>query len=285
MEQKQIERDFDNMIMTLIERVEVNQIVIISKMVDDNFKTKKELDEYLTDGKNKIKADSLILFNNVDKIDPPSHEVEIDDLRKVFNEGFEFLADKIDQQCQLGESLYEINEMIRNAVKVVDIQFDKLNYKDWFVQKMALISSDTFYVVVGHHRVAYPSVHFNFDTLMPQIDLYFKFRKNLLRELKYRLVDIFSKYLLLPDIEQLPVIKYHCNPIEICELIEALVTSKYFDDTKKLKTFFMEIFQVDRDLYKDKKLAIKKKQGNRSSFLLKLSDDFDSYVYPKNKKQ
>lgn len=279
----QLSANFKNKIEALIKRIAINQVVFFSEEIQSKYNSELELDAWLSNN-NKIVADSAMLFNNVEsfaKDAQPTQELENDQLKASFEDSIGFLTNQIDIACRTGENRYEINELLKETILKLNNQCARLNYKSWFELHNPLINDKVFFIVYRNKRIGYPLQHLQFDTCRHLINQEFLFRKNLLLQLKEAIVEIYSEYLLLPDNPTIPVIKYQCNAVDICELTIAIVESKLIGltavESEKFKAILLQIFNVNSTVFTKSKHEIFKRKVNgngRNKFMEKLSDEF-----------
>lgn len=272
-------KEFEQQIMKLLKRLEINQIVFCAELVDNNLKTKKAVDEYLTQNLKKITVNTAFCFNDVDQLEIPSQEKENEGIQTLFNIAVKNINDKIEQLIQREANLYEISDWIKGAIEKIDLQIGGMKYNKWLEEKNAFFSENLYFLVIEGIRYPYTLPQLEITFTRGLIESEFAQRKRVLYELKYQLIDIYSKYLILPDIEKIPIIEFTCKPIDICTLIEAVTTSEYFKQKEKLKAILVELFKITPETYKDKKYIIKNKQESRAGFLRILAENFDRYKY------
>jgi hypothetical protein len=88
-----------------------------------------------------------------------------------------------------------------------------------------------------------------------------------LRQLKSDLVDICSKYLLMPMTN--PVFTYTCSEADICAVITAIGNSKFINESQKLKSILLKLLNIDSRGYTSAMYEYKKKI-TMSKFIIEL---------------
>jgi hypothetical protein len=271
-------KQFLTKIDTLLERFEVNHIVCRSNEVDRKKWGIKEIDKFLNKGPSrKIQANSTIFLNSLESPELMDQASEDDDLEISVSNLIKVIDIEINKLCQDGENLYTLNTLIREAIIKLDNFILKLNYGSWLVDKNPNNNDNVIYLLVNKKRESFRKTQIDFETACKVFfDEHFAYRILLIKELKIALVDVYSKYLLLPFGVN-PKIEYSCTQTDICELIYAISNAMdAIPEQQKLLAILMDIFNIQPAEFTNAKYEIRNRKKDKSSFVRKLADQIDN---------
>ena len=265
----------------LLKKIQINHIVCISDEIINAGWDFKRVEKYFAENSyHKIKVTTpIFLFSLENSAQKPQY---IDD--EVVNEfaSFNNYIDKhIRMLCENGENLYEINEQIRVVIQKISKAVSLMNYESWLIEKDAR-NKDVIFLLIGKERRSYTELRFDLMTICKHnFDIAFFLRKNLLNEMKFALIELYSKYLLLPHQSKLPKIKYQCSKTDISELIHAISLETTIDENEQFKAILMGMFDISKDEYNNAIYYIRHREKGKSKFVKKLSDNIDNLKVPK----
>jgi len=84
------------------------------------------------------------------------------------------------------------------------------------------------------------------------------------------LVDIYSKYLILPTTGIKPKFEYDGNAIDICELALAISSLGKISDVEKVDAILLDMFGISREVYVNSSHSIRNRLRDKSIFVHKL---------------
>ncbi len=275
MELSLIKTEFGNMIDSFLERIKINHVVCLAPCDENGERwTEQECEKWIQSSSyNKISIQMAFFFNDHANDKITLQEIE----NKFLFDELElckcFVGNKIEQLSKQGENLYQLNSLIRDAIKLLDANILRMNYTDWLKEKDPFNNSNIFFLVTDIKRVVKRPIEIDIQShCMLLVDYNFDYRGALLYQLKSYLVDVYSTYLLLPSIGVNPKIKYDCSPTDICELILAISSSGVITESEKLKAILMDMFEIPMDVYNASSYSIRNRKKEKSVFVKSLSN-------------
>jgi hypothetical protein len=276
MELEEIKAKFDQEIGKFLSRTKINHVVCMAPLHTDGTSwTEAECDDFLAKSSyNKLPISNIFLLNKNSKIKFQSDEYNA--LNKSLRKCAQFLTDHIIEFCKDGENQYELNELIRNAFQLIDSSIAKMTYKSWQNEVLKNNPGNTFFLVFKNKKISKHGVYIDIETHCRHlIEQEFGYREILLYRLKDYLIDIYSRYLLLPTIGGNPKITYTCSSTDICELLMAIGNWNEITDSEKLKSILMEMFGISKPVFNKASHEIRNRSSSKSIFVKKLSDNLD----------
>jgi len=235
--------EFNNCIDALLKRVQINYIFCFSNRVEIDKWDFDNYEKYLGDSSHKITVNSALFLNSIKEPYLLDEISETNDLNNKFGNFHDFVDDQINKLCKKGHNLYDLNDLIRVAVKKIDKHISNMNYESWKKEGNVLDNENILFLVIGNQKRTYRGIYFEIECGL-YFDNSFAFRRNLLNEMKYNLVDVYSKYLLLPHHRTLPKIKYTCSDSDISILIKSLWHANAIQDNNELKSILLKLFNL-----------------------------------------
>ncbi len=286
---KDIKKEYDQEIERFLNRINVNHIVCVAPYHKKNGKswTEKECENWIKkDSYHKIPINNIFLLNDHQNSIIRTQEEEYQALFNSLEECVLFINDKIDLLCKQGESLYELNDLIRTTLQLLDTKIDSMNYDTWLRKSYQNENDDIFYLLIGQKKIPKSKIYIDIGTYcMHLVNYDFEYRKLLLYRLKNYLVDIYSRYLILPSIGINPKIKYDCSPTDICELLYAISNSGLITGSEKFKAILMDMFGITSEFYDNASHCIRNRQKAKSVFVQELSDQLNALKPSKKRKK
>ena len=279
MELEKIKNAYNKEIKKFLNRVELNHILCIAPLHKNGKSwTEKECNNWIkNDRYHKIPIRNIFLLNDHTNAIIKDQQDEYNALNDALFKCTAFIYDKIDKCWQSGENLYELNELLRNTLILIDDKIAATNYNTWKQESYKDGVDDIYYLVVNRKKIPQSKDVIDIQTYcMNFVIADFSYRQSLLYRLKNCLVDIYSKYLLLPSIDLNPAIKYDCSPTDICELLLAISNAGVITDSEKLKAILMKMFDISADDYKKSSYDIRNRKKNKSVFVQMLSDKLNA---------
>jgi hypothetical protein len=286
MELEKIKNAYNREIKKFLNRVELNHILCVAPRHENGKSwTEKECNNWIKNDRfHKISIRNIFLLNDHTNATIKDQQDEYDALNEALSKCTEFIYDKIDKCCQSGENLYELNELLRNTLILLDAKIGAMNYDTWKQESYNDEVDDIYYLIIKSKKVPISKDEIDIQTFcMPFLYNEFNFRRLMLYRLKNCLVDIYSTYLLLPSIGANPKIKFDCSPTDICELLLAISNAGVITDSEKLKAIFMDVFGISREFYNNTLHAIRNRKKDKSVFVKELSDKLNDLPSPKTK--
>jgi len=271
-------KKIDNEIKNSINRIEINQIVCTSNEAITKKWGIKEVEKHLRSGKhNRIDVNTAIFLNDLNNKSITTSEDERDALDKQIDKSFKVLSENFEKLIPFGENLYDLNECARSNIIKIDEAIASQNYDDWLKRKDPRNNLTTFFLLIKKNQIPFSEMSIDITSrCMHLIDFEFKYRRHKLQQLKNFLVDIYSKYLLLPNLEYLPTINYSCTQTDICELIISLTgVIETNNEYEKSKAILLSIFGITNIQYNNAMNQITKRKKEKSVFTLKLSENIN----------
>lgn len=268
-----IEEKFKKVFDELLNRVRINEIVCFSNQVNENNWSVEDIRTYLEDSqsRNTLLANNAMCFFDSTLLQSPTAFTELDEIKEEFTKAYTFFENNIEVMCIQGEDIYTINELMKEYIKEIDRVISQMNFTFWWNTNDLNNKKGVLFLLVGKERMELKGLQIDIRALCGQIiDEQFKVRELVLKELKMKMVDIYSKFLVYPDINKIPTIKHDCSNAEISELIFALVNSEKIVDKIPLKTFLLELFALSSAQYSKSISDIKNRRIGRNKFLEKL---------------
>jgi len=244
METEKIIAEFNNLIDSLLKRVQINYVLCFSTKAEINKWNFDTYEKYLGDSNYKITVNSALFLNSIKDPYLLDEISETNDLNNRFGDFYNFIEEYINNLCKKGYNLYELNDLIREAIKKINEQISYMNYESWKEKYNVSNKENIFFLVIGNEKRTYKGHYFEIECGF-YFENTFAFRKNLLNEMKCKLVDVYSEYLLLPYHSTLPVIEYTCSDSDICTLIKALWHSEYIIHNNELKSILLKLFSFN----------------------------------------
>jgi len=283
MEANEVINTFNGHIDTLIKRVQVNHVVFTSRKFVEDKSNFKEVDKFLAKNKqNKIVVNSAIFLNSLENPDFVAQQNEDEDLVNVTNQCSQFINEKFSELFLSGENLYQLNELIGNTLKKLDIEISQLDYNNWLIKMNPNQNQNVFFLSLNKERKSYLKFDLDIETFTRNFfEHNFISRSLVLVMIQKDLINLFIKYLVLPRIDQLPSIEYSCQQTDICELLYAIALEKKIDDSEKLKAILMEMFEISKEEYNNAIHEIAKRVKSKSKFMNQLADNLNTLPAPK----
>lgn len=278
MEFNEVKVKFDHVIEKFLNRTRINHVVCMTPLHPDGKSwTEIECEQFLAKSSyNKLPISNIFLLNDHTKSTIQFQSDEYAELTMSLQECAQFLTDDIIEFCKHGENQYELNELIRNAILLIDASIVNMNYKSWQNDITKNNPEDTFILLFGNKKISKHGVYIDIESHCKYlIGHEFGYREILLYRLKNYLIDIYSRYLLLPAIEVIPKIRYTCTTTDICELLMAIGYTNEITDSEKLKAILKEMFEISQPVYLKASHAIRNRKSSKSVFVKKLSDNLD----------
>lgn len=279
MDIKKITTGYEQKILHLLGRVDINHIVCTSFEIDDRGDlTYKEVQAYLDSNKyHKIPVTSVMLFNVPPDNDITTQDKENEQLKEIVNDLLRNLDKELKEVCKHGEFAYEMNDLFKSAIKAIDLHMNRMSYQQW-LKDHDTRNDDRFYsVLIGKMRYPFRLINLDPTPLCNiEIERQFNFRRTLLQTVKNIIINLFSAHLFLPDLSLEPRIIYACNKSELFEVIYALSLKGTFKDTGAATAILIELFDLDNHEYSQFISELRNKRKDKSIYLKKLVDTLDN---------
>lgn len=292
--------EFDDFKVQLVEKIEilttrheVNDLVGISTAFDEVPEAKVHADEFLKQSPyNSIRVENVIVLTDVENKEALTQYAEHQRIKTEVSEFEIFLFSEGESFIDAGEFKFELNELFKQIIRLVDAKMEEMNYNSWLQKNNPKDLSNCGHVLLNHERFMYPLYRLDFSTLCEtMIDESFDYRRKSLQDVKNIVVNVFSKYLFLPAQKFLRKYSFDCSQTDICELILAMVESGKFNESEDLKASMLCMFNIERKQYTDAVKDIKKRnpakelgtEAGRARFLFKLYKDLNTRATKKSK--
>jgi len=190
------------------------------------------------------------------------------------------LIDELTNIAQQGENKYELNFFIRTQMNLIDEKISNLNLENWFdSKKPAEPNSNRVFMGLPSEKqyVAVSSIHIDILSGPGKylLEMEFKSRIELLQKLQAELVKIYSKYLFLPSIVELPQLDYDGTAIDIIEVLEAwriINPFKMQDQFETFKAIILKLFNIKSKTFETKKASVYSREKGGAFFINQLKE-------------
>ena len=133
-------------------------------------------------------------------------------------------------------------------------------------------------VLIKNKHESFSWIRLNLDPVLPIIRTEFLFRQQILNDLKFELVKVYSKHLLIPPKGELPDTRFlGANKSDIIEILVLMENNVEIHDFQKLKAVLLKMLNFDGGQYSNIKGEIQKRKA-KYRFLksvLKADKDLD----------
>lgn len=275
---EEITKKFSDQINLFLNRIKINHIVCHTPYFEGVYWTEAQADAFLKESTyNKLPINNIFLLNDHNNANIKFQSQEDTALNDALVHCCQFMVNEVVEFCKKGENKYELNKLLRANFIFLDLEIKRMNYKTWWEETFTNGNDDIFFVLYGTKKIWKSKAYIDIQSsCMHFVDPQFNYRQHLLYRLKDCLIDIYSEFLLLPEIGANPKIEVTCKPTDICELLMAIDYSNKIIDSAKLKAILMEMFGISGDTFKSASYEIRNRpSGKKSIFLKKLSDDLD----------
>ena len=265
----------------LIFHFEVNQIICRSNSVGNTKATYSSIEHKIETKKDyKIKVNQVFLLSHtiVDYGNETKDWKDSETLKGLWLNNKVNLFLEIDEMASKGENKYELNSYFLSLFDMLDKKIRSCNFHTWVAEMDPANNKERMLLGIGKMFMPLNFVYFNLDMVLQIIHAEFAFRYYILNDIKFELVKLYSKHLLLPPINQLPKTPFiGKNKTEMYELIVMMENYADIQDFEKLKSFLLIMLGLDVKKYKDFKSEILERKI-RYGFLKKVlisSKDID----------
>lgn len=194
-------------------------------------------------------------------------------LKEVWLKAKYTLIPELDELAGKGENKYVLNSFFLSLFEMLDKKISVCNLESWITTMNAANNRERMLLEIGSDVKPHLMVEFNLDIVLPFMRNELTFRETILSDIKYELVKIYSKHLLLPGLNYLPKIPFvGKSKTDIYEVLVMLENYAYIKDFELLKSFLLEILDLDKSKYKDYKSEILKRKV-KYKFLKKVLKD------------
>ena len=247
-----------------------------SKLILEKWDWEK-VDSYLkANVYNKIEINTCYPINkkgNVEKI------LDNNALLEAVNQCLFKLKMTIDKLDNKHTNKFELNEIFKKIIKQVDIFISMMNYKEWTKTKDPY-NKNIFYVLIDKEKRPFSKMSLDTETrCQHQINFDFDLRVSTLYNLKARIIDLYSEYIIYVDIETLPTFKFKKNKTDLIELILGLDVSNSIDKMEEFKTLLLALFNFKKTDYHKGIDNIKTKKYNRATYLHTLYEEINNHKF------
>ena len=276
--------EIENEVINMIKRCEINHVIcknynFINKSIED---AREYLSNRETNEDKKIDADLIHFFNNIEDVknnlvkDEGEEEFKIG---KKLRDGIINIKSKTIFLSEKEHCIYELNDIYRKIIPLLDSAIDQMNYYNWLGIKNPNANLGVLFLLLNKEYHTFQQFNLNIDSTkekQDQIKRAFSIRKDALKIVREELLDIYRNEIFYPAKSYPPKYNYKCNHTEICELIFAIeMSNKYFEEPHLIAQTLRQIFNISVDDYNKNKSSILRKK-DRSSFLPKLINQLDT---------
>jgi len=247
-----------------------------SKLILEKWDWEK-VDSYLkANVYNKIEINTCYPINkkgNVEKI------LDNNALLEAVNQCLFKLKMTIDKLDNKHTNKFELNEIFKKIIKQVDIFISMMNYKELTKSKDPY-NKNIFYLLIDKEKRPFSKIVLDTETrCQHQINFDFDLRVSTLYNLKARIIDLYSEYIIYVDIETLPTFKFKKNKTDLIELILGLDVSNSIDKMEEFKTLLLALFNFKKTDYHKGIDNIKTKKYNRATYLHTLYEEINNHKF------
>lgn len=280
MEFEEFKKQLDQLVKkieTVVNGLEINDIIGISTVYDGVPDAKKCADKFLKESHyNKIRVENVIVLSNVNNTKALTQNDENQRIQNEVLAVLNYFLIEVEKLAALGEYKYELNELFKELIQFLDLKMEKMNYDKWHKEHDPAIREMYGFVLLDNERFAYRFDSLDFSSYCKDlINSSFLYRKQKLQHLKNIIVNIFSKYLFLPDLKVLPKLSFKCRQTDICELILFMEESQIFNEPKHVTAFLLGILDITSKQYNDAIKDVNKRTKERGHYLSKLLENFN----------
>lgn len=264
----------------VLNKVPINYVVCKSTKAEIEGWTFKKYEKYLKgDSNHKIEVNTAFFLNDFSEtglsaqyIDDALHR-EIELFEKTF-------IDELNVIISKGEYFSEINDLFMELFSKIDAAISKLNFYTWLEENGVNNKENILWLLIGRERRTYRGIFFDVVTNCKRdFEYAFKLRINVLRDIKYYLVDVYSNFFVGPLYGSLPKLVIHPSKADISGLINALCDPNFFENAEDLRSVLLQLFNLTGKDYRTyihefterKRIATKFHQKFIKSFLPKES--------------
>lgn len=177
MELNNVKSEFIVQIEKFLNRIKINHIVCFAPISNGKSWSKDECDKYLEDPYHKIPINTLFLLNNHNDPKIKHQEDEYLGMQESLMECSDWVNEIFQDYCTKGENLFELNECMLNAFKILDDNILIMNYDSWKERIYEVNKEGIFFLLFGTMKVRYSKLYIDIQSFcMHYINHEFSFR-------------------------------------------------------------------------------------------------------------